>query len=94
MQIYPLHLAVCLELKKTPELYILGQALARLCPESALAFYAFGVYYMSVKNYTAARKAFSRSNSLDRYFAPAWIALGNAFAAQSETEQVCQVSPR
>jgi len=87
MSIYPVHLGACLELNKKDELYLRGQELMRLAPDSALAHYASGVYYMCIKRYNDARRSFTRSKSRDKYFAPAWIGLGNTFAAQAETEQ-------
>ena len=42
--VYPVHLAACFELDKKSELYLKGQELSKLVPDSALSQYAFGVY--------------------------------------------------
>jgi hypothetical protein len=59
-----------------------------------VSWFAVGCYYMSAQQYEAARRYFAKSTSLDRCFAPAWVAFGNAFAAQDESDQVrCGVLP-
>lgn len=93
VDIYPVHLGACLELNNKRELYSIAQQLSELVPDSALAWYGTGVYYMCVKRYTEARKAFLRSQAKDKYFALSLIGLGNSFAAQSETQQVQTQAP-
>lgn len=88
ISIYTIHLGVCLELNKKGELYLVGQRLSKLSSESALTFYAAGVYYMCIKHYSEARRAFHRAQTRDQKFVPAWIGLGNAFAADCDAEQV------
>eukprot|EP00210_Caulerpa_lentillifera_P004795 g4577.t1 len=85
--VYPVHLSCCLELKKQTELYQRGQELSRINPESAITWFAIGVYYMCIKRFYEARKSFGRSHGIDKNFSHAWIGYGNAFAGQAETEQ-------
>lgn len=86
--LYPVHLSCCLELKKQTELYQTGQELSRINPESAVTWFAIGVYYMCIKRYYEARKSFGRAHAINKNFSHAWIGFGNAFAGQEETEQV------
>lgn len=56
-------------------------------PDSAIAWYAVGSYYFLIKKYPNARKYFQKANTLDKNFAPGWIAFGHSFAAENESEQ-------
>lgn len=87
-ELYPVHLSCCFELKKQTELYQTGQELSRINPETAVTWFAIGVYYMCIKRYYEARKSFGRAHAVDKNFSHAWIGFGNAFAGQEETEQV------
>ncbi|CAD7705302.1 unnamed protein product [Ostreobium quekettii] len=83
----PIYLASCLELNKRNELFLRAHKLTKESPESALSWYAIGVYYMCTEQFENARRYFGRANSIDRWFAPAWVGFGNAFAAQDESDQ-------
>lgn len=84
----PVFLASGLELNLKNELFIKAHHLTKRNPERAISWYAVGVYYMCTGRYENARRFFGRANSIDRYFAPAWVGFGNAFAAQDEADQV------
>lgn len=51
-------------------------------PDSALAWYGVGCYYMASKQFEQARRFFAKATQLDRHNAYAWIAFGHAFAEQ------------
>lgn len=84
----PVYLASCLELNLRNDLFIKAHHLTKKNPERAISWYAVGVYYMCTERYENARRFFGKANSIDRYFAPAWVGFGNAFAAQDEADQV------
>lgn len=56
--------------------------------DRAISWYAVGVYYMGIRQYDTARRYFSKATTMDPSFAAGWIAFGNAFAAQDESDQV------
>lgn len=43
---------------------------------------------MVILQHDAARRYFGRATTADNRFAPGWLAYGNAFAAQDESDQV------
>jgi len=92
--IYPIYLATCLELNKKTEISLTCHSLNSIFPESALTFYAFGVYYMEINKPAEAKKFFNKAKLVDKYFVPAWIGLGNSFAAQARTDRVFQQRER
>lgn len=59
-----------------------GHKLVEEHPESALAWYGVGCYYMATKQYDSARRFFAKATQLDKDNAYAWIGFGHAFAEQ------------
>eukprot|EP00761_Pharyngomonas_kirbyi_P003873 gb/GECH01003877.1/.p1 GENE.gb/GECH01003877.1/~~gb/GECH01003877.1/.p1 ORF type:complete len:631 (+),score=131.29 gb/GECH01003877.1/:1-1893(+) len=82
------YLASLVELKNTSELFKTAHSLVEACPDTALAWYAVGCYYLACQRYDAAHRYFVRSTQrTDRRFLPAWLGVGHALAAEGETDQ-------
>ena len=56
--------------------------LVKAHPNKAMPWYIAGCYYYVTKQFTSARHYFGKATSLDRNFAPAWVAFAQAFACQ------------
>ncbi|XP_057458614.1 anaphase-promoting complex subunit 6 [Lotus japonicus] len=82
-----IHLAAAMELGNSNELYLLSCHLVKDYPQKALSWFAVGCYYYCIKKYDQSRRYFGKATSLEGTFAPGWIGLGNAFAAQEEGDQ-------
>ena len=79
---------VCMvELNKVGELYYLAHKLANSCSEKHISWFAVGSYYYCIKKFDIARKYFHKCNQLNKHFPEGWIALGNSYAAQDESDQ-------
>lgn len=87
LQAVPLHAACMVALHEVGELYNLSHNLVKDYAESAVAWYAAGAYYYSIKKYDMARKFFMKAQKLDKSYLPAWIAYGHTFAAQDLSDQ-------
>eukprot|EP00899_Mesostigma_viride_P002645 jgi/Mesvir1/12381/Mv00559-RA.3 len=83
----PIHLAACVELKRSNDLYLRAHQLVEEYPERAISWYAVGCYYTSIGHYDSARRYYSKATGLDASFAAAWIGFGLSFSAQDETDQ-------
>ncbi|KAI3838973.1 hypothetical protein MKX03_031071 [Papaver bracteatum] len=81
------HLGSAMELGHSNELYLLASSLVKDYPQKALSWYAVGCYYYCIKKYDQSRRYFSKATNLDGTFPPAWIGVGNAYAAQEEGDQ-------
>eukprot|EP00951_Prasinocladus_malaysianus_P004982 scaffold35406_cov33-Prasinocladus_malaysianus.AAC.1 len=57
-------------------------------PDRAVSWFAVGCYHMCAGQYDSARRYFGKCTSMEPSFVPAWLAFGNAFAAQDESDQV------
>jgi anaphase-promoting complex subunit 6 len=68
-------------------LYYLAHKLVSSSPNLGMSWFAVGCYYYYIKKYDTARKFFQKCNSLDKHFAPGWIAYGHCFACQNESDQ-------
>ena len=55
-------------------------------PREGLSWYAVGCYYLALARCAPAVRHLARACSLDPGFAPAWCALGQAYAQQDEVE--------
>ena len=84
---FPLYLSTLVELGKKNDLYLLAHSLVAEYPNKAVTWFAIGCYYMTTRQYDAARKYFSKATSIDASFVQAWIGFGHAFAAQDESDQ-------
>lgn len=83
----PLYLSIAVKLGKKNEIFVLGHKLMKMNPDSAEAWYAAGCYYYVTEQYSSARQYFGKATSIDRLFAPAWIAFAHSFACVDETDQ-------
>jgi len=85
--VLPIHLSVMVELGEKTALFYCAHNLVDTYPKLAVSWYGVGCYYFSVAKYDMARRYFSKAAQLDNDFVQAWIAFGNAFAAQDESDQ-------
>ena len=60
-------------------------SLVKSQPGGAMPWYVVGCYYYVTKQFTSARQYFGKATSIDRNFAPAWVAFAQAFACQDGT---------
>ncbi|KAJ6845057.1 anaphase-promoting complex subunit 6 [Iris pallida] len=81
------YLAAAVELGHSNDLYLMAGSLVKDYPQKALSWFAVGCYYYCIKKYDQARRHFCKATNLDGTFPPAWIGLGNAYAAQQESDQ-------
>jgi len=75
------------ELGEKTALYYCAHNLVDTYPKLAISWYGVGCYYFAISKYDMARRYFSKAAQLDNDFVQAWIAFGNAFAAQDESDQ-------
>ena len=66
------------------KLFILAHEMVEKEPESAISWYAVGVWYLTSKKWAEARTYFSKTSLMDPRFAPAWIAFAHTFALEGE----------
>ncbi|XP_054717848.1 cell division cycle protein 16 homolog [Uloborus diversus] len=83
----PIHISCLMQLDKSNALFYLAHKLVDLYPESAIAWYAVGCYYLLITKTDAARRYLSKATALDRIFGPAWIMYGHSFAVENEHDQ-------
>ncbi|GBN59393.1 Cell division cycle protein 16 [Araneus ventricosus] len=83
----PIHISCLMELDKTNALFYLAHKLVDLYPESAVAWYAVGCYYLQITKTDAARRYLSKATTLDRVYGPAWLMYGHSFAVENEHDQ-------
>ena len=82
-----LHLACCVQKGKVEELFSLGHRLVDHFPNSPLAWYSVGCYYIAVNKHQSARKYLTKAVNLDTQFAPAHMAFGLSFTSEGEHDQ-------
>ena len=87
LKIIPMLCSCLIELDKVGDLYPLAYKLANNCSEKFISWYAVGCYYYSIKKYDMSRKYFLKCNQLNKNFPESWIALGNCYAGQDESDQ-------
>ena len=87
LEIIPMLCSCMIELNKVGELYSLAYKLANNCGDKYISWYAVGCYYYSIKKYDLSRKYFLKCNQLNKNFPEGWIALGNSYAGQDESDQ-------
>ena len=83
----PVHVAAMVHLKLVPDLHFCAHKLVADYPNNPVSWFAVGAYYLLTNNYPKARGYFNKAKSIDNNFIPAWIGIGNAFAAQDESDQ-------
>lgn len=82
-----LHLACCVQKGKVEELFSLGHRLVDYFPNSSLAWYSVGCYYLAINKQQMARKYLTKAISLDEQFAAAHMAFGLSFTSGGEHDQ-------
>ena len=87
LEIIPMLCSCMIELNKVGELYSLAYKLANNCGDKFISWYAVGCYYYSIKKFDLSRKYFLKCNQLNKNFPEGWIALGNSYAGQDESDQ-------
>jgi len=84
----PLHLACMHHLPHMhSRLFLLAHELVEREPNSAISWYAVGVWYLTQKKYGEGRKYFSKASIMEPRFGPAWIGFGHTFALEGEHDQ-------
>ena len=82
-----LHVACCVQKRKFEELFSLGHRLVDHFPNSPLAWYTVGCYYITVNKHQSARKYLTKAVNLDANFALAHMAFGLSFTSEGEHDQ-------
>ncbi|KAG0152511.1 hypothetical protein CROQUDRAFT_55876 [Cronartium quercuum f. sp. fusiforme G11] len=84
----PLHLS-CMAMMPhlRPSLFLLAHDLVERDSNSAISWYAAGLWYFSQKRWEESRRFFSKSALMDSRFAPAWFGFGHALAYEGEHDQ-------
>ena len=82
-----LHVACCVQKRKSEELFSLGHQLVDYFPNSALSWYTVGCYYLAIDKHPNARKYLMKAINLDPHFSTAHMAFGVSFASQGEHDQ-------
>lgn len=66
-------------LNRTSLLFKLAHELVETFPKKAIAWFAVGTYYLTIKKYIEARRYYSKSTCLDPSFGHAWIGFAHSF---------------
>jgi len=61
-------------------------------PDSALAWFGVGCYYLASRQYEQSRCFFAKATQLDKHHAFSWICFGHAFAEQVREYMLCRCS--
>lgn len=85
--VLPLHISCLVELELKADLFALAHQLVDAHPETPMAWYAVGCYYMLTSSWESARKYFTKATQLDRQFAPAWVGFGHSYAVTDDSDQ-------
>ncbi|VDK23292.1 unnamed protein product [Taenia asiatica] len=83
----PVHISVLKMLDKSNDLFMLANNLVRIFPKCAISWFATGSYYLCTHKNDLAKRHLRKATQEDRRFGPAWLALGHAYAADSEHDQ-------
>ncbi|GMI15274.1 hypothetical protein TrLO_g7840 [Triparma laevis f. longispina] len=75
------------DLKRISELFYFAHQLVDSRPRSAVSWFAVGAYYHLIGKNDIAQRHFGKASRLNPRFVEAWVAFGNAFAAQDESDQ-------
>ena len=81
------HVATLVGLNLKRRLFHLAHRLVDTDPKDALAWFAVGSYYYTIRRYDLAQRHFSRSTRLDPSSAECWIGFGCSFAVCDESDQ-------
>jgi anaphase-promoting complex subunit 6 len=86
-----IYIATLVDLGFKNELFYLGHELSFSNPKSEISWYAVGCYYYACGKYEMAHKHLAKSTKINKRFVYSWIALGNVFSAQDESEHAVTV---
>ncbi|GMH75379.1 hypothetical protein TrST_g11702 [Triparma strigata] len=75
------------DLKRVSELFYFAHQLVDSRPRSAVSWFAVGAYYHLIGKNDVAQRHFGKASRMNPRFVEAWVAFGNAFAAQDESDQ-------
>lgn len=87
LDLIPMLCSSLIELNKIVDLYSLAYKLGNNCTDKFIPWYAVGCYYYSIKKYEISRKYFLKCNQLNKNFPDSWLALGNSYAGEDESDQ-------
>ena len=87
LDLIPMLCSSLIELNKIVDLYSLAYRLGNNCTDKFIPWYAVGCYYYSIKKYEISRKYFLKCNQLNKNFPDSWLALGNSYAGEDESDQ-------
>ncbi|KAI8905606.1 hypothetical protein EDD86DRAFT_68343 [Gorgonomyces haynaldii] len=82
-----LQMALWWQTKNHSELFLLGHELVQQYPQSSLAWYCVGVYYLTIKKHVDARQYFSKATIMDGNNQYAWMGFAHSFALEDEHDQ-------
>jgi anaphase-promoting complex subunit 6 len=83
----PLHVACMYHLKHLhSRLFLLAHELVDKEPESAMSWYAVGVWYLVSSKWREARQYLSKTTLMDPRHAAGWVAFAHTFAKEGEHE--------
>ena len=87
LDLIPMLCSSLIELNKIVDLYSLAYRLGNNCTDKFIPWYAVGCYYYSIKKYEISRKYFLKCHQLNKNFPDSWLALGNSYAGEDESDQ-------
>ena len=87
LELIPMLCSSMIELNKIVDLYSLAYKLGNNCNDKFIPWYAVGCYYYAIKKYEISRKYFLKCNQLNNNFPEGWVALGNSYAGEDESDQ-------
>ena len=79
--------ACLVDMRRVGELFYLAHQLVDSRPRSAVSWFAVGAYYHLIGKNDLAQRHFGKASRLNPRSVEAWVAFGNAFAAQDESDQ-------
>ena len=85
LELIPMLCSSMIELNKIVDLYSLAYKLGN--NDKYIPWYAVGCYYYAIKKYEISRKYFLKCNQLNKNFPEGWVALGNSYAGEDESDQ-------
>jgi tetratricopeptide (TPR) repeat protein len=80
------HYASLVSLRKSAELFQVAHAAVSSSPRDPLSWYGVACYYLTLPRYAAAVRHLGKAVQLDPGFAPAWVALAQAYAGLEEVD--------
>ena len=93
LELIPMLCSSMIELNKIVDLYSLAYKLGNNCNDKFIPWYAVGCYYYAIKKYEISRKYFLKCNQLNKNFPEGWVALGNSYAGEDESDTCLRLFP-